>query len=53
MRIANEKLCEEGVLKECHKHIVEKGLTHVLKFLRNFEVERINIALRKIHDMQL
>lgn len=45
MRNAYVKLCENEILKDEHKIVVEKGLTHALKFARNFKFEWIKISI--------
>ena len=50
---AYEKLCVDGRLKDEHKHVAEKGLTHALDFPRVFKIDWIKIVLSQVHDMKL
>ena len=45
-RIAYEKLCENGRLKDEHKVVAERGLTLALNFLKVFMVKWIKVVLR-------
>ena len=40
-----DKLCVDGILKPKHKHLEDKGLTHIPHLPRNFQVKWIRYIL--------
>lgn len=53
LREAYDKLGNNGVLKDEHQKVIERGLVCALDFLRNFKVQWIKIVLSRIHDMKI
>ena len=53
LRVDYDELCENGALKNMHKHIVDKGLVHVVDFPYNFKIEWIKVILSRVYEMQL
>lgn len=48
-----KKLCVDETLKDEHKHLETKGITHVLHFLKVFKVEWIHIVLSRVHNITM
>ena len=41
MDVAQGELCVDGVLKPKHKHLEDKGLTHITHFPQSFQIKWI------------
>ena len=48
-----EKLCDNGILRDEHKIVIEKRLTHALGFPKVFKVEWIKIMWSCAHYMKV
>ena len=47
------EICVDGTLKPEHKHLEEKGLTHIPHLQRNFQIKWIRYILSRVHIGQL
>lgn len=45
-----DELCVDGVLKSGHKHLEEKGLTHITHLPRGFQIKWIRYILSQVHE---
>ena len=44
------ELCVNGVLKPEHKHLEDKGLTHILHLPQSFQIKWIRYILSRAHN---
>ena len=47
------ELCVNGVLKPKHKHLEDKGLTHIPHLPWSFQIKWIRFILSRVHNEQL
>ena len=47
------ELCVNGVLKPEHKHLEDKGLTHIPHLPQSFQIKWIKYILSRVHNGQL
>lgn len=47
------ELCVNDVLKPKHKHLEDKGLTHITHLPQNFQIKWIRYILSQVHSGQL
>ena len=50
MDVALGELCVNGVLKLDHKHLEDKGLTHITHLPQKFQIKWIRYILSRVHD---
>lgn len=50
---ALSELCVDGILKPKHKHLEEKGLTHIPHLPQKFQIKWIRYILSQVHNGQL
>ena len=50
MDVSLGELCVNGVLKLEHKHLEDKGLTHITHLPQSFQIKWIKYILSQVHD---
>ena len=48
--VAWDELCVNGVLRLKHKHLEDKGLTHIIDLPQSFQIKWIRYILSHVHE---